>query len=661
MLSNIPRPASSVPLPMSPTSNSTTPLGPAPAPPPRRFHPQINENEGKSSSSKAATLAAGKTRIPLRKQGVPTLTTASANSKGVIDGAITSFEGLALGDSPTKLSSPPSNKSYLIPPAKPVRTHLPPAAESSAPSPSPQSKGEPKSSLITHSTRDVYQNRHHDRQRDKDAMSSTRGTVGSKREEKFVASSATRRKCEMTNVYFLDYYFDLLNYLDQRRTRLNRFKDDMATSDLPPQEQSRQWTYLCGKERAHLRKRRTRLRLANFSIITQVGQGGYGQVFLAKKNDTKEVCALKKMSKGLLHKLGEIQHILTERDILTRTDSPWLVKLLYAFQDYDNVYLAMEYVPGGDMRTLLNNSGVLKEPHAQFYVAEMCLAVSELHRLGYIHRDLKPENFLVDAGGHLKLTDFGLSRGELSQGIVDSLRVRLDKVKSTPLNHLSIPQRRSIHKSIRREDMQAFSLVGSPDYMAPEVLTNHKNGYGLAVDYWSIGCILFECLSGYPPFTAPTTDDVWVNVYHWERVLERPTYTGADEEFNLSDAAWSLITSLITNASSRLSNLDQVSSHPFFASYDLGALRSEGSKIVPPFVPHLATATDTTYFDDFEDPKDMAMYKEVQERMREMERKGGVVDGEGAGLRKEFVGFTFKHKEAVGWGGEDEYTGSTMF
>jgi hypothetical protein len=160
-----------------------------------------------------------------------------------------------------------------------------------------------------------------------------------------------------------------------------------------------------GRERVLLRKRRTKLRVEQFRIIAQVGQGGYGSVYLARKIDTREVCALKKMRKGTLAKMDEVKHVLVERDILTAVKTPWLVKLLYAFQDVEHVYLAMvrapfrgmseadvqEYVPGGDFRTLLNNSGVLKEEHAKFYAAEMFMGVNELHKLGYIHRDLKPE------------------------------------------------------------------------------------------------------------------------------------------------------------------------------------------------------------------------------------------------------------------------------
>jgi cell cycle protein kinase DBF2 len=137
--------------------------------------------------------------------------------------------------------------------------------------------------------------------------------------------------------------------------------------------------------------------------------------------------------------------VLVERDILTATKTPWLVRLLYAFQDAQHVYLAMEYVPGGDFRTLLNNSGVLKEEHARFYISEMFAAVGELHKLGYIHRDLKPEvcvptktitfgfplshqpkqNFLVDSSGHVKLTDFGLATGAISPRRIESLKIKV--------------------------------------------------------------------------------------------------------------------------------------------------------------------------------------------------------------------------------------------
>ncbi|KAI8621764.1 kinase-like domain-containing protein [Chytriomyces sp. MP71] len=497
-------------------------------------------------------------------------------------------------------------------------------------------------------------------------------------EEQVPVSEATKRNCKMTSVYFLDYYFDLVTYLDGRRKRTQDFQEIIQAKQVNEAQVVVDWKAFCAKERSILRGRRTRLRLSSFQILLQIGQGGYGQVFLVRKRDatvsgSHEFMALKKMSKRALKKMGEVQHVLTERDILTRANSEWLVKLYYAFQDMESVYLAMEYVPGGDVRTLLNNSGVLREEHACFYMAEMATAVSELHRLGFIHRDLKPENYLIDARGHLKLTDFGLSRGSLSEELVQGLRARLEKVREAPYVYRSMKDRRNLYKSVRRnEDMRAFSQVGSPDYMAPEVLTKNGAGYGLGVDYWSLGCILFECLCGFPPFTGQTTDDIWVNVYHWQKVLERPIYSGEDEEFNLTDVAWDLVTRLIALPQDRITSLSVLQNHPFFENYPFTFLRSPS--MVPPFVPSLASATDTSYFDDFSNPNDMAMYKEVKERQAKLEKKleegnedekrkgkGGTSIGQlfqrlgssgssaipkdDDGLRAAFIGFTFKHKD----------------
>jgi cell cycle protein kinase DBF2 len=140
----------------------------------------------------------------------------------------------------------------------------------------------------------------------------------------------------------LDYYYDLLKYVHARQTRITNFKEQNPAPPATPEPQYNEaLTKYLGRERANLRKRRTRLKHGDFQILTQVGQGGYGQVYLAQKKDTREVCALKIMSKKLLFKLDEIRHILTERDILTTANSDWLVKLLYAFQDDKSIYLAM--------------------------------------------------------------------------------------------------------------------------------------------------------------------------------------------------------------------------------------------------------------------------------------------------------------------------------
>lgn len=167
---------------------------------------------------------------------------------------------------------------------------------------------------------------------------------------------------------FLDYYYDLLTYVHTRQNRLSQFKaQNPPPPATPDAEYNDALTQYLGRERANLRKRRTRLRQGDFQILTQVGQGGYGQVYLAQKKDTKEVCALKVMSKKLLFKLDEIRHVLTERDILTSAKSEWLVRLLYAFQDDKSIYLAMVWMTLTFSASLLtkarNTSPVVTSAH----------------------------------------------------------------------------------------------------------------------------------------------------------------------------------------------------------------------------------------------------------------------------------------------------------
>ncbi|KAL4989407.1 kinase-like domain-containing protein [Aspergillus falconensis] len=451
-----------------------------------------------------------------------------------------------------------------------------------------------------------------------------------------------KRLVNVTQLYFLDYYFDLLSYVHNRQSRYSQF---CAANPEPPatpiEEYEPALSKYLGRERAHLRKRRTRLRQGDFQILTQVGQGGYGQVYLASKKDTKEVCALKVMSKKLLFKLDEIRHILTERDILTAAKSEWLVKLLYAFQDETQIYFAMEFVPGGDFRTLLNNTGVLHNRHARFYIAEMFCCIDALHALGYIHRDLKPENFLIDSTGHVKLTDFGLAAGMLNPRKIESMRVKLEEVGNTPvpfgrpMEQRTMAERRQGYRSLRERQVDyAKSIVGSPDYMAPEVLKGEE--YDFTVDYWSLGCMLFEALAGYPPFAGSTVDETWQNLKNWQKVLRRPVYE--DPNYFLSKRTWNFITTLVASREHRFKNISEIHSHEYFNEVDFSRLREQR----PPFVPQLDSETDAGYFDDFENEADMAKYKEVHDKQRALEEMADRDEKMAKGL---FVGFTFRHRK----------------
>lgn len=448
-----------------------------------------------------------------------------------------------------------------------------------------------------------------------------------------LAKPSVKRLKDVAHLYFYDYYYNLVTYVHTRQNRTEQWK--AAHEGIPEEEYQGQWRRFAGRERVALRKRRTRLRKGDFHLLTQVGQGGYGQVYLAEHKDTKEVCALKVMSKKLLFKLDEIRHVLTERDILTAAKSDWLVKLLYAFQDEESIYLAMEYVPGGDFRTLLNNTGVLHFNHAKFYTAEMFVSVNALHELGYIHRDLKPENFLIDSTGHVKLTDFGLSAGKLAPERMESMKMKLEKVKDMDIPERSTMERRNAYRTLRENDENyAKSVVGSPDYMAPEVLRGEA--YDFSVDYWSLGCMLYESLAGYPPFAGATVQETWHNLKHWRKVFHKPEYD--DPRYFLSKRTWDFIIKLVAGRNARFSDFKAVQNHAYFSEIDWKNLRSKD----PPFVPELDGETDAGYFDDFSSEEDMAKYKEVRDKQVLLE---SMADRNEKMNKAAFLGFTFKHKK----------------
>lgn len=447
----------------------------------------------------------------------------------------------------------------------------------------------------------------------------------------------TQRVVSVCQMYFLDYYCDMFDYVISRRQRTKKVLEYLSqqSSAKSSEQLNGEWTGYLEKEHEILRKRRLKPKNKDFEIITQVGQGGYGQVYLARKKDTKEVCALKILNKKLLFKLNETNHVLTERDILTTTRSEWLVKLLYAFQDTESLYLAMEFVPGGDFRTLLINTRYLKSAHARFYISEMFCAVNALHELGYTHRDLKPENFLIDAKGHIKLTDFGLAAGTVSNERIESMKLRLEEVKNLEFpvfTEKSIEDRRKMYNTLRETEVNyANSMVGSPDYMALEVLEGKK--YDFTVDYWSLGCMLFESLVGYTPFSGSSTNETYENLRHWKQTLRRPRLENGRPAF--SDRTWDVIARLIADPINRLRSFEHVKRMPYFAEIDFSGLRA----MSPPFTPQLDNETDAGYFDDFSNEADMAKYADVFKRQNKL---SAMVDD--SSVDSKLVGFTFRHR-----------------
>jgi len=296
----------------------------------------------------------------------------------------------------------------------------------------------------------------------------------------------------------------------------------------------------------------------------------------------------------ILHKADmvekeQVAHVRAERDILVEADHQWVVKMYYSFQDPVNLYLVMEFLPGGDMMSLLMKKETLSEESVQFYLAETALAIHSIHKLGFIHRDIKPDNLLLDARGHIKLSDFGLCTGLKKSHRTDFYR-DLSQVK--PLDFSScnpMDSRRKAENWKRNRRALAYSTVGTPDYIAPEVFL--QTGYNTSCDWWSLGVIMYEMLIGYPPFCSETPQETYKKVMHWRESLVFPP------EVPISDKSKATIRRFCCETEKRVQNLDDIKSLVFLQGVDWDHIRER-----PATIPvEVKSIDDTSNFDDFPD------------------------------------------------------------
>mmetsp|Transcript_5693 Transcript_5693/g.5613 ORF Transcript_5693/g.5613 Transcript_5693/m.5613 type:complete len:252 (-) Transcript_5693:61-816(-) len=231
------------------------------------------------------------------------------------------------------------------------------------------------------------------------------------------------------------------------------------------------------QEAEALRKKRQKITVLDFESLAIIGKGAYGEVRLCRVKASGEIVAMKKMKKAEMKFKNQVKHIKAERDILATANNPWIVGLKYSFQDEDHLYLCMEYLQGGDLMTLLMKKDILTEDEARFYTAEIVLAVDSAHQLNYIHRDLKPDNVLLDSSGHIKLSDFGLCT--FAEVIPSSIRLRRNQ-EDPDLPQPSLVTVSNEKPNFKRQRHLAYSTVGTPDYIAPEVF--NQQGYSETVD-----------------------------------------------------------------------------------------------------------------------------------------------------------------------------------
>lgn len=254
----------------------------------------------------------------------------------------------------------------------------------------------------------------------------------------------------------------------------------------------------------------------------------------------------------------------------------------------------MEFMAGGDYMNILIKNDTLSEEQTRFYIAELVIAVRELHRNNVVHRDLKPDNLLIAEDGHIKLADFGLCKNfqQMVQSVHEEgssvLKDRTDFSLSRQESENSL---RAAWKENRVRRMK--SLVGTPDYMAPEIWKNEE--YTEMVDIWAIGVILYESLFGYPPFYAETQKETEYRIINYKKVLRFPSKPAASDEVK------NLILRMLRNHKRRLT-IDGIMKHPWFKGVDWENIHS----MTPPFIPEVQHDTDTTEFESFPEQEAVA-------------------------------------------------------
>ncbi|XP_071010837.1 microtubule-associated serine/threonine-protein kinase 2-like isoform X3 [Oncorhynchus clarkii lewisi] len=304
----------------------------------------------------------------------------------------------------------------------------------------------------------------------------------------------------------------------------------------------------------------------DFENIKLISNGAYGAVFLVRHKETRQRFAMKKINKQNLILRNQIQQAFVERDILTFAENPFVVSMFCSFETRRHLCMVMEYVEGGDCATLLKNIGALPVDMARMYFAETVLALEYLHNYGIVHRDLKPDNLLITSMGHIKLTDFGLSKIGLM-----SLTTNLYE------GHIEKDTREFLDKQV----------CGTPEYIAPEVIL--RQGYGKPVDWWAMGVILYEFLVGCAPFFGDTPEELFGQVISDEIIWP-------EEEEALPNDAQDLISKLLRqNPLERLGtgSAFEVKQHRFFYNLDWNTLLRQKAE----FIPQLESEDDTSYFD----------------------------------------------------------------
>ncbi|XP_065113274.1 protein kinase C, eta, b [Paramisgurnus dabryanus] len=295
--------------------------------------------------------------------------------------------------------------------------------------------------------------------------------------------------------------------------------------------------------------------LEDFSFLQVLGKGSFGKVMLARLKSDHRVFAVKMLKKDVILQEDDVESTMIEKKVLTLSHQhPFLTQLYYCFQTPERLFFVMEFVNGGDLMFHIQKSRRFEEPRAQFYAAEVTLALRFLHSKGIIYRDLKLDNVLLDSEGHCKLADFGMCKMDILDGRLTN------------------------------------TFCGTPDYIAPEIIMEEP--YGVSVDWWALGVLLYEMLSGHAPFEADTEDELFECILRDEVIYSSWLSNEAEDilkGFLTRDPASRL------GCTNRDGGEEAIAAHPFFAGLDWEKLNKR--EIRPPFTPRIESVEDVNNFD----------------------------------------------------------------
>ncbi len=295
-----------------------------------------------------------------------------------------------------------------------------------------------------------------------------------------------------------------------------------------------------------------KLTFHDFIKLKVLGKGSFGEVLLVKLKANNKYYAMKILVKKQVKLRHQEAHTKAERDLMVKINCPFIVNIKFAFQDEYKLYIITEFMQGGEMFFHLHKEKKFSNGKARFYIIEIILAIEFLHKHNMLYRDLKPENIMVDANGHIKLTDFGLS------------------------------------KMFTKSKEKAFTICGTPQYLAPEILSD--DGYDNSVDWWSLGCVMFEMLVGKAPFRIPKGSYLSADLY--KKKITIPEYVTPEAKDLISKL-------LIPNPKNRLGygkdGAQKIKDHPYFEG--INWQDAWDRKLQPPLIPQLKNETDLSYFD----------------------------------------------------------------